>query len=326
MRDSKQRLQPLDRIKAPDVWQRARQLEPIGDLPEPPQPGLQRRVTAGVVAFGVFAAAVALVFGAFDDASRSPVVGDAPPPITDQFRITLEVAGDTPTAALEADGRTVRGIGWSYCWNSGNASTCVDVAAPDIDTDELVRVRSGQTVAIGGDAKSVTAQLLTYPMEMPGGGIVDELQVIDGAVTLPDSAGRFVLGVIGTWPEGSRMFFFGVDVVDNAASEPPDDTSAIQVTTPLPGADVTSPVTIAGTANVFEGTVSIRIFDRDGGLIAETFATATCGSGCRGDFSVDVPFTVRSTQPGEIRLFEESAEDGTHVNVVRIPVTLHPSD
>jgi hypothetical protein len=99
---------------------------------------------------------------------------------------------------------------------------------------------------------------------------------------------------------------------------------AITVRTPVIGARVTSPVTVSGTADVFEATVSVRIGDSAGHEIARTFTTATCGTGCRGDYSVTVSYSVPRTQPGTIEVFESSAKDGQPVNVQRIPVTLAP--
>jgi hypothetical protein len=100
----------------------------------------------------------------------------------------------------------------------------------------------------------------------------------------------------------------------------------IEVTEPARGATVTSPVTISGTADVFEATVSIRILDSNNNALAETFTTATCGTGCRGDYSIDVPFSVTAAQPGVIQVFEVSAKDGSMINIVRVPVTLAPED
>jgi hypothetical protein len=99
---------------------------------------------------------------------------------------------------------------------------------------------------------------------------------------------------------------------------------AILVQSPLIGARVSSPVTVSGTANVFEATVSLRILDENGKEIANTFTTATCGTGCRGDYSVSVPFNVDHQQQGTIEVFESSAQDGSPINLVRIPVTLLP--
>lgn len=103
-----------------------------------------------------------------------------------------------------------------------------------------------------------------------------------------------------------------------------DPSAAIVVRTPLPGDEVMAPVTIAGTADVFEATVSIRILGSDGGELAAAFATATCGSGCRGRFSADVFFFTEQLQNGTIEVFESSAEDGSPLHLVSIPVVLVP--
>jgi hypothetical protein len=99
---------------------------------------------------------------------------------------------------------------------------------------------------------------------------------------------------------------------------------AILVESPLIGEQVANPVIISGTANVFEATVSIRILDRNGDEVARTFTTATCGTGCRGDYSVSVSYDVGTEQPGTIEVFESSAADGSMINVQSIPVTLTP--
>lgn len=103
-----------------------------------------------------------------------------------------------------------------------------------------------------------------------------------------------------------------------------DDLAAIVVDSPSPDDTVTSPVTISGTANVFEANVSIEITNADGTALAATFTTASCGSGCRGEFSEDVGFVVDDAQQGLITVFESSAKDGSRQNVVKIPVTLEP--
>jgi hypothetical protein len=99
---------------------------------------------------------------------------------------------------------------------------------------------------------------------------------------------------------------------------------AIIVESPVIGERVDNPVTISGTANVFEATVSIRILDADGDEVARTFTTATCGTGCRGDYSVAVSYEVDREQAGTIEVFESSAQDGSMINVQSIPVTLTP--
>jgi hypothetical protein len=98
----------------------------------------------------------------------------------------------------------------------------------------------------------------------------------------------------------------------------------IAVALPQRDTVVQSPVVITGSANVFEATVSIRVLDETGTMIAEAFTTATCGTGCRGDFSADLDFAVDHDQPGTVQVFESSAMDGSMINTVEIPVTLVP--
>jgi hypothetical protein len=99
---------------------------------------------------------------------------------------------------------------------------------------------------------------------------------------------------------------------------------AITVQNPVIGEQLSSPVTVSGTADVFEAVVSVRILDSAGGEIARTFTTASCGTGCRGDYSVAVQYSVPKAGPGTIEVFESSAKDGQPVNVQLIPVTLAP--
>ena len=99
---------------------------------------------------------------------------------------------------------------------------------------------------------------------------------------------------------------------------------AITVQNPVIGAQLSSPVTVSGTADVFEAVVSVRILDSAGNQIARTFSTASCGTGCRGNYSIPVSYTVTRAEPGTIEVFETSPKNGQPVNVQLIPVTLAP--
>jgi hypothetical protein len=106
----------------------------------------------------------------------------------------------------------------------------------------------------------------------------------------------------------------------------PQETPLLPIAVALPqsGMRVTSPVTITGSADVFEATVNIRVLNGNGEVIAESFAMATCGTGCRGDFSTQIDVPIDAEQPGTVQVFEYSAKDGSMINVVEIPVTLVP--
>lgn len=102
-----------------------------------------------------------------------------------------------------------------------------------------------------------------------------------------------------------------------------DQTPQILVESPLPGDTVSSPIALRGTANVFEATVSLEVRDAADDVLLDTFTTATSGTGTRGTFSTSlaVPETDGAVT---VVAFESSAEDGSPLHVVRVPLTLAP--
>ena len=104
----------------------------------------------------------------------------------------------------------------------------------------------------------------------------------------------------------------------------PSERAPIVVDAPKQGEELTSPAVISGTANVFEATVSYKIVADSGDVVAKGFTTATCGSGCRGTYSVTVPFEVDEPTAGTVHVFESSAKDGSAIHAVKIAVTLLP--
>ena len=117
----------------------------------------------------------------------------------------------------------------------------------------------------------------------------------------------------------------GVDVSEPLVRRDFEDVAPlIVVESPKPGAEAAGSVTVSGFANVFEATVNFRVLDRDGEVVVEDFTTATCGSGCWGDFSTEVTFDVAERQRGRVEVFTYSAEDGSEQDLVSIPVILVP--
>jgi germination protein M len=100
----------------------------------------------------------------------------------------------------------------------------------------------------------------------------------------------------------------------------------IVVSQPAPGSRVTSPMTVSGSANVFEANVTVRVLDADGRVVGKTFTTATCGTGCRGTYSVEVRFRGDREQRGTIVVSDDDAAGvGKPPHEVRVPVVLVPS-
>ncbi|HET7035983.1 MAG TPA: Gmad2 immunoglobulin-like domain-containing protein, partial [Thermomicrobiaceae bacterium] len=99
---------------------------------------------------------------------------------------------------------------------------------------------------------------------------------------------------------------------------------AILIEGPLLGATVASPAHVFGSANVFEAQFVVQLQDAQGTVLKEMQAHATSGTGQRGTFDLQVPFSVSASQPGKIVAFELSAKDGSKINEVTVPVTLAP--
>jgi signal transduction histidine kinase len=96
----------------------------------------------------------------------------------------------------------------------------------------------------------------------------------------------------------------------------------IVVSEPVIGESVTSPITVTGTADVFEATVSVRLLDGAGRQLATAFTTAACGSGCRGAYRVTLAYRSAGGGTGTVEVYQVSAKDGSRRDVVTVPVRL----
>ena len=94
----------------------------------------------------------------------------------------------------------------------------------------------------------------------------------------------------------------------------------ILLESPTPGAVVTDEVVIRGEANTFEANVVYAVTDGDGLIVAEGFTTATDGNGTWGTFEETVPVEFETAGIGAVIVWEESAEDGSQINVVDYPI------
>jgi germination protein M len=97
----------------------------------------------------------------------------------------------------------------------------------------------------------------------------------------------------------------------------------ILVESPVLDQAVESPVDVHGSANTFEATFQAEIVDVDGRVVAHKTVTATSGSGTRGTFDVSIPFEV-TRAGGSLVVYESSAEDGSRIHIVEIPLKLQP--
>ena len=96
---------------------------------------------------------------------------------------------------------------------------------------------------------------------------------------------------------------------------------AILVESPTIGETVSSPLLARGTANTFEATFMAEVRDATNRLLVKKVVTATSGSGTRGAFRIRLPF-ASAQKRGALVVYELSAEDGSVINLVRIPLRL----
>ena len=202
--------------------------------------------------------------------------------------------------------------------------------------DAKVAVESRSVVAGPAVARAALGELLDGPTAgeaarglssaVPAGTTIEDLAVDDDTTAtvelsqpLDDAATAQVVYTLTQFPSIKRV---RVEGEEHVRADFEDYTPPVLVESPLPGEGVTTPVRIDGTANTFEATFNVEVVDAGGKVLGERFVTATSGSGTRGTFDAEVEFKATSDGPGELVVFELSAEDGSRTNEVRIPLRL----
>lgn len=265
-----------------------------------------------------------------DDPTSSP----ATEPATTQSTVATTTSGPSDTAApgvkrsvvvyfvhgekLAASSRTVQSEGVARAAleavfagpNSTESEAGFTSVVPDGTKVKGLNIASGKaTVDLNGSFTS------------GGGSTAMSLRVAQVVATLLqfDSVDSVDIRIDGKAVDG--IGGEGVAAIDLDAEDIEAQTPAILPLAPFPGATVKSPVRVSGTANTFEASLSWTVLDGAGKVLDEGFTTATSGTGTRGTFSFDVDlgdFSGAAT----VKLFESSAEDGSEINVVEVPVTV----
>ena len=156
---------------------------------------------------------------------------------------------------------------------------------------------------------------------IPSGTEIEDVQIADGVASVRvsgDLSTEALAQVVYTLTQ-----FPGVDSVEIGGqsytrADFEDQTPSILVESPLPFEAVTSPIRATGTANTFEATFEYEVRDSTGKVVDTHFVTATSGTGTRGTFD----FTTKAVaDPATLVVFETSAEDGSRMREVEIPLT-----
>lgn len=108
-----------------------------------------------------------------------------------------------------------------------------------------------------------------------------------------------------------------------AANPNPTTPDINNVTAPVAFAQITSPVQVTGQIAAFEAVYQVTIYDAQGNEIVDQFAQSNQGQ-TLAPFSTSIPFTVSQPTPACLWVYELSAQDGSPIHVVQVPVTLLP--
>jgi Immunoglobulin-like domain of bacterial spore germination/Sporulation and spore germination len=212
----------------------------------------------------------------------------------------------------------------------------VTVTLPAFSTARVYWLRDGkvwpaarEVEASGDPGAAVLDELFAGPSDddpaesetaIPDGTEAGDLAVEGGVARLtPSSAlsGEARAQVVYTLTDVPGVDSVEIDGQSYTRADFEDQTPAILVESPLPFAEVTSPLRATGTANTFEATFQYELVDAEGEVVDENFVTATSGTGTRGtfDFTTGAFDTVAA-----LRVFELSAKDGSRVNEIEIPL------
>ena len=96
---------------------------------------------------------------------------------------------------------------------------------------------------------------------------------------------------------------------------------AFRIYEPTPNTDVKDRIVVRGLARVFEGTILYE-FEDGHFILDEGFTTATEGAQGWGEFEIIIELDEVANYSGTVILFEESAEDGSRINELKIPVNV----
>ena len=126
--------------------------------------------------------------------------------------------------------------------------------------------------------------------------------------------------------EGEMVTVFSSEGIELDGPQRRDDyydlLPPIFVDRPAWGEPVTSPVKVGGVSNVFEAVSQVMLTDDDGAPLFEDTVMASCGTGCWGDWEIEIPYEVDRQQFGALVVWEFSAQDGSRIHIREYPVQL----
>jgi germination protein M len=196
-----------------------------------------------------------------------------------------------------------------------------ELPATNTETAALEELFAGPT-----DQEEADLEFETAIPERDESVEISRLEISDGAASFSpprDLTRRARAQVVYTLTQFPTIESVEIDGQRYTRADFDEQTPSVLVESPLPFEGVTSPIRVTGTANTFEATFHYTLTDTDGLIVDENFVTATSGTGTRGTFEFTTDeYTVPFDGIGALIVFERSAEDGSKMNIVEIPLRM----
>lgn len=238
----------------------------------------------------------------FSDDVRTPI-GDA-----GLVPVTIEQAFESDPSVEVLAGEAIRALvtGETAAPYSSNIPAGVTVGSVRLDGSTLI-VDLSRSFESGGGTFSMTgriAQLVFTATQFDG---------VDGVTLLLDGTAVDVFSGEGLIldPIMTRDAYVDTGVLP-----------AVFISDPGVGATLPSSFTMTGLANVFEARFGYELLGPGGEMLASGFADATCGTGCWGEFAVDISYELATPGQGRLVVFTNSPRDGSRTDEVAYDVML----
>jgi germination protein M len=286
-----------------------------------------------------------------DTTSTAAATSTTTLPVTTNERpepTTTTTSGETSTTQVESVGHVVYFLLAELDDDDGSPGPfLVPVYREGLSTDETAL--TALQLLVEGPTPDETAGIPTISTAIPEGTSVNGVTVEAGLATVDlsteydDGGGSFgmfarlaqVVYTLTRLPDidgvsfsidGEPVTVFSSEGIELDGPQQREDyydlLPPIFVDSPAWGEPVTSPIQAQGLSNVFEAVSQIMLTDDDGLPLFEETVMASCGTGCWGDWEVEIPFTVDRDQFGALIVWEISAQDGSQVNIREYPVQL----
>jgi germination protein M len=249
-----------------------------------------------------------LLVGCGGEDEASP--GDSTPPTVTEPIQTIATVPETAPAIVTVyflrDGKV------------GAASRAV-VAGPQIGRAAITELLEGP-----GRIEEAAGMRTSIPSgtQLEALSISEGLAEVEFSNPLDTEANAQVVYTLTQFPTVRMVSIEHMQPLDRADLE--EFAPSVLVESPTVGEQVSSPLRIIGTANTFEATFNVEVVDAKGRVLGKRFVTATSGSGTRGTFDAEVPFKATGAGLGKLIVFELSAEDGSRIHQVEIPLQIAP--